>query len=607
MLASLRSATFVKIIMVLVAGAFIGLIVLDWGADFGSTSRGVTNLVGIINGNEITYENFEQQLRGAYRVEKNRGVNDPDIGRLVQQEWDRLITQTIVAEQIEKYQIQVSDHEIDFYNRSNPTPEIQNIEFFQTEGKFDLSKYHLFLDTPTTYSDPDNKNIVLYAENRAREQLLSGKLQNLVAGSVKVTEAEVRKAFQDKKAQVKVVYAGIETGRIPDSLVTVEDNALVEYYNAHSHDYQQKDAIKASFVTINKAPSAHDEEIVREEIHRVRLEIEKGGDFAELAEEYSEDPGSARKGGDLGFFGHGQMVKAFEDTAFKLSPGTMSQPFRTQFGWHILKVEEKQGEGDSLKVKARHILLKIEPGRDTLDSLRVVADSFADKAEKSGFDAAASDMGLQTSDTGFITAGSFFPLLGNKTSGLVNAFWEAKPGAVSPTYELDRGIYVFGLTKKREAGSRPLDEVRSQVAGRVRQRLKRDIATQRVQALLTNVLSGTSLKDAAENLDLRYAEPKPFTKNEFVPTVGSRNGFVGKAFELNPGDMSDVITTRNGAYVLKVIERTPVDESDFDLEKASLTSQLLSTKRNDLITAWFSDLREQAEIVDTRHHFYTEF
>ena len=173
MLASLRSATFVKAMMIIVAAAFVGLIVLEWGADYNSTSRSATNLVGVINGNEVSYEMFDQQLRGAYRLEKNRGVADPDLGRLVQQEWDNLITQTIIEEQIAKYQIQASDQEVDFFNRNNPPSEIRGIEFFQTEGNFDLSKYHLFLDTPTTYSDPNNKNIVLYAENRSREQLLS--------------------------------------------------------------------------------------------------------------------------------------------------------------------------------------------------------------------------------------------------------------------------------------------------------------------------------------------------------------------------------------------------------------------------------------------------
>ena len=195
----------------------------------------------------------------------------------------------------------------------------------------------------------------------------------------------------------------------------------------------------------------------------------------------------------------------------------------------------------------------------------------------------------------------------NKTSGLVNGFWEQKPGTVSPTFESERGIYVFALTDKRAAGTRPLDEVRNQVAGRVRQNMKRELTAKRAQALLAEVRAGTSLKDAAKALDLRYAEPEPFAHTDFVPTVGSRNGFTGKAFELSPGQTSEVVTTRNGAYVLKVIERIPASESDYDLEKAQLADQLLSTKRNDLITAWFTDLRDQADIIDNRHRFYNEY
>ncbi|HAA73792.1 TPA: hypothetical protein DCE37_01575, partial [Candidatus Latescibacteria bacterium] len=137
------------------------------------------------------------------------------------------------------------------------------------------------------------------AENRSREQLLSAKLQDLVAGSVKVTESEVRRAFKDKNTQVKVVYAGIEAGRVADSLVTVDNADLTDYYNAHRHDFKQDQSIRASFVTFQKTPSARDAQNVVDEINRIRNEIEKGGDFAELATDYSEDPGSARNGGDL--------------------------------------------------------------------------------------------------------------------------------------------------------------------------------------------------------------------------------------------------------------------------------------------------------------------
>tara|TARA_Y100000588_G_scaffold225334_1_gene239252 strand:- start:3750 stop:5576 length:1827 start_codon:yes stop_codon:yes gene_type:complete len=608
MLATFRSATFVKAMMWIVAGSFVALIVFEWGADFsgGTSGRGSSNLVGVINGTEISHEQFDQQLRNAYRLEKNRGVADPDISRLIQQEWEALITQTIFAEQLASYQIEASDREVDFLNRNSPPPEIRNIDHFRTEEKFDFAKYHQFLDSPSTYADLNNKQIVLYAEKRAREMVLTSKLQNLVAGSVKVTNTQVRRAWLAKNEKVRVEYAGTETSQLADSLVTFEESELLDHYEANTSDYHQKGAVRASFVAFPKNPTPRDEAYARDEIFRIRTEIESGGDFAELATEYSDDPGSAQRGGDLGFFGKGRMVEAFEDTAFALEPGTMSQPFRTQYGWHILKVEENRGDGDDLEVHARHILLQVIPGRDTVDSLQLVAEEFVERAQASGFTSAANTLGIEANDTGFITAGGFFPLLGNKTSGLVNSFLEARLGHVSDVFDTERGLYAFALTDKREAGVRPFDEVRNQIAGQVRHEKKLALARARLEGFHSRVGS-SSLMELAEASRLRYESTEPFSREDFVPTVGKRNAFTGQAFELPVGELSDVLVTQNGAYVLKVLERIEADTTSFETDKQTLEGQLLEQKRTDLAEAWFSDLRDRAVVEDYRHRFYSEF
>jgi peptidyl-prolyl cis-trans isomerase D len=608
MLAAFRSALFVKAMMWIVAFSFVALIVFEWGADFSSTGgRGSSNLVGVVNGQDISYERFEQQLRNAHRLEKNRGVADPDFSRLIQQEWEALITQTIFAEQLAHYQIEASDHEVNFLNRNSPPPEIRNIEFFKTEDKFDFAKYHQFLDSPTTYADLNNKQIVLYAENRAREMVLTGKLQNLVAGSVKVSDSEVRRAWLNKNEKVRVEYVGIEAAKMPDSLITFEESELLAYYETNRDDFHEKESIRASFVSFPKAPTARDEIYAQDEIHRIREELDSGGDFADLATEYSDDPGSAQRGGDLGFIGPGRMVKAFEDTAFKLADGKMSQPFRTQFGWHIVKVEEKRGSGDSLEVHARHILLQVQPGRDTVDSLRLVAEEFVEKAETDGFTTAANTHGIQASDTGFIAAGAFFPLLGNKTSGLVNSFREARIGQVSHVYDTERGLYAFALTDKRDAGVKPFDEVRTQIAGQVRQKKKLDLARARVQEFRNGVESKDALDKKAAADELRHTTTEPFSRDEFVPIVGNRNAFTGVAFKLPEGELSNVLVTQNGAYVLKVLERVEADSASFATDRKTIEGTLLEQKRTDLAEAWFSDLRDRAVIEDYRHRFYSEF
>jgi len=608
MLSTFRSASFVKAMMLTVAVAFVGLMVFDWGADITGRSRArVGDTLGMVNGQKISIKHFEEVLRNAILQAKAQGNPEPDNAQLVRQEWDRLVSQILFAQQIDAFGLSVSDKEVNFYNRLQPPPAIQQYEMFQTEGEFDRTKYSRFLDDPSTYSNPQTKRFVLQIESIARQNLLSQKLQGLVAGAVRVTGPEVRRAYLDAHEKVRVTYAGVEASSIGDSLVSVSDAEIEAYYESHSDDFHQDAAIRADYVSFSKAATPRDERVTSEEARAIAEDIRAGMDFSRLAENNSDDPGSAKKGGDLGFFGRGRMIKAFEDTAFALDPGQVSEPFRTQYGWHILKVEERKGEGDSLQVRARHILLQVRPGRDTLDSLRYEADEFVDLALQAGFSAAVETRGLEASTTGFLTAGSFFPLLGNRTSGLVKWFLESDPGRVSSAFETDDAILVFCLKDSRAAGPRPLDEVRAQVVSRLKSKAKVEIARQRCSGLEAAARAGKALKSEAEGLGLRYAEPPPFARDDFVPIVGRRNAFVGAAFRLDPGEVSGVVSTDRGAYVLQVLERIPVEESDIEAAEEGTADRLIGQKRNEMFSTWFAHIREQAEIVDNRHHFYRSF
>jgi parvulin-like peptidyl-prolyl isomerase len=301
------------------------------------------------------------------------------------------------------------------------------------------------------------------------------------------------------------------------------------------------------------------------------------------------------------------MVKAFEDTAFSLDSGEISEPFRTQFGWHIVKVEDRKGAADSLRVHARHILLQTRARRNTLDSLRLQANVFLEHAEEFGFEGAVTEVDLVPQDTGFITAGGFFPLLRNRTSGLVNSFLAASPGEISPLYETDQGIYIFVLRAKRAAGPQPIDEVRGQIFVKLKGQKKVGLAAQWAAPVLDGVRGGSSLKEAAKAHGLRVVEPKPFSRNDFLPGIGGRNAFIGAAFRLQSGEMSDMVTTEGGAYILQVLERQPIDDSAFQAERQALTQRLLSQKRSQTVAIWLNNLKTDAEIVDSRHYFYTDF
>lgn len=607
MLSSLRSVTFVKAMMWIVAIAFVGLIVLEWGADFsGRGGPNVGDSIGTVNGQKISHQEFENILKNAYRQSKET-TGEPDLIQLVGKTWDQMVNQTLLAQEIEKHQVKVSDEEVNFFNRVQPAQWVKNQEFFQTDSTFDPEKYRKFLDDPSTYSNPQMKEFVLSAESAARQVLLNQRLQELIAGSVRVTNAEARDAYLNANEKIRIAYVGTEITAYHDSLISLQNSEIQSYYDANRDEFHQNDAVDASFVSFLKTPSSQDESDVASEIQQVLSKIRTGQDFSELAQLYSDDPGSAKKGGDLGFFGRGRMVKAFEDTAFSLKPGQISEPFRTQFGWHILKVESKTGAADSLQVRARHILLQIRPGRNTLDSLRLQIQEFRNIAEAIGFDAAVSQESLTYNDTGFITVGSFLPILGHRTYGLVKSFLDASPDDISSSYETDQAIYVFVLRKKRSSGPQPLNEVRSQIISRLKKKKKVALASEKIAAILPQVKSGKSLKKISDFHSLRYDEPKPFSRSDFVPNVGSQNAFTGAAFNLATKTLSDVVTTDRGAYILKILERKTIDESKFQAEKHATILRLLNQKRNELLNIWFSDLKSNAEIVDNRHLFYTDF
>ena len=198
-------------------------------------------------------------------------------------------------------------------------------------------------------------------------------------------------------------------------------------------------------------------------------------------------------------------------------------------------------------------------------------------------------------------------MLGNRTSGLVNAFLKASPGEISHTYETEQGIYVFALLARREAGPQPLDEVYDRISTKLKTTEKVNVASGRIAPVLTDVRSGKSLGDAARNRNIRFAESKLFTRDEFVQGVGRRNAFTGTAFRLEKGTTSDVVTTDRGAYVLQLLEKESIDEVEFKTEVPKLVQRVRSEKQNEVLAAWFSDLKEQAEIIDNRHLFYPNF
>lgn len=593
MLEKMRRTAFIKSILWVVIIGFVGFIVLQWGMNITGT-RPKRGAIGEVNGQKIRFEDFRNlywQVIERARSRTEGELDERTLKILADQTWNYLIDRIILRQEVERRGITVTDEELLAYIRENPPDMIQQHESFQTEGKFDMEKYLQALDNPQIDWAP--------VESYVRALLPIQKLQNLIAATVRVTDLEVRQEYVAENEKAKVEYVHFDPVGFSDQPTEVTEEEIRDYYRGHRAEYLQGAQRNLDYVLLEKRPSAEDSAQVKRRIQELLLRARQGEDFAELARLYSEDPGSKEKGGDLGFFGRGEMAKPFEEAAFDLKVGQISDPIKTNFGWHIIKLTDRK-EG---KVRASHILLKVEPSSETLASLRERAEGFAQAVTGEGFYKVAEAKDLMVKETGFFPQGNFIPTVGSLKEGVAFAF-EHEVGATSPVFENDRGYYVFRVVEKREKGTRPLAEVKDRIRSSLLWEKRMDLAEEKAHAFAARLAEGERFRQAAKDFSLKVRVTPLFSRRDHIPEVGRQPEFIRAAFELGEGQTSPVVKTDKGFYLIRIVSKRPIDEKQFIKEKEALKKDLLSKKQIEAYTAWFKSLRQKAKIKDYRNLYY---
>ncbi len=324
-----------------------GIIIVVFVISFGPGSRGCTggtrseSWAAKVDGKSISPTDFDEQYGQLARLYHQQAGGDPGGAlqlRLRQMAMDQVIQRALIEEQARREGIVVTDDEV--------SSAIKAIPAFQTGGQFDLDLYKRAVSG--AYGTPGN------FEARMRRDLAYQKMVTLLRSSVRVTDDEVKEAWlaDNDRVDLEVVRFPIQAARLAvvpsDAQVQAtlaHDGARIEqYYKDNPGRFDRKKRVHARHVLVRVDPKAGaaDQEAARKRIDAAAERVRKGEDFAKVASEMSEDPGSKAHGGDLGFFGPGVMAKEFEDAAFALHAGQVSAPVRTPFGWHLIKVEEVQ-------------------------------------------------------------------------------------------------------------------------------------------------------------------------------------------------------------------------------------------------------------------------
>lgn len=620
MLQTMRNSA--KLVFFLVLLAFAGFMILQGLISiFSDPTRGQEGppqgIIGIVNGHEITVRAFENLYRPRAQAlfQEEEEPSEEELAGIRDEIWNQLTTITALNIEASKHDIEIADAEVAEYMKLTPPQDLLTVPEFMTDDQFDLAKYQSWLRQIATTNNPELVNFLQNFESQVRQQVMLSRLQNLVASMVRITPASAEEDFVLKNEKVKVRYILIPRTEFSSVEIEVPDSEVLARYEAEKESYRKPQQAVVSYVSIPLVPGDNDFNEVTDFADSLYNRAVAGDDFAELAREHSDDPGSAQKGGDLGWFGRGRMVEQFWEATKALQEiGDISRPIKTQYGWHIIKLTGRRevknlkdpsstGEKE-IECQASHILVKVEMSNTTRAQLQAKAENFITDALESGFEESAGDFDLKVSQTQPFSEGGFIPDLG-PVKELSDFAFNSNPGDISEVISNRSALIVARLDQIIPESFTPLEEVKDRIAETIEREKRVDLAYDKAAELTQQVESGKTLDEIANETKRTVMETDYFARHEFVKNVGSDASFIGAAFRLSPQQrFSGPVRSGGGVYIMELVDFQSADTTQFTAHADSLTRDLRNSKRQEAWNNWVSNLMKNAEIKDYRSYYY---
>jgi len=556
-----------------------------------------------INGEDISPDYFNQLVSQQLEQARSNGqkLNDFQIRRARDTAWDNMLQDVLVSQEVKRLNISASDDEVMYHLENNPPPFLQQNPSFQTDGVFDWDKYRTALASP---QGDEWLPIEAFMKNT---YVPNFKLQKLLDESIIITERNIKNEFIKRNVNYTISGIHITSGKVPVEESEPSDSEIREEYNKRKSDFKHDELRSVSYVSWVKEPAKNDSVSVQKLATAIYERAKEGEEFATLANEYSVDPGNqGTKGGDLGWFGKGQMVKEFEKAAYTAKKGEIIEPVKSNFGYHIIYVRDKKVENGEEKVLASHILLKIEISSTTLSNLKRDATLFSYDAQDNGFSSAVSEHNLnigthkKMDEEGFSIKG-----LGGLRAGVRFAF-NGNVGDVSDILENDQYFSVFTLDTIIAPGFKSYEEVQAQLKGTLKKTKVMAATLDEANKLLLTI-SGKDIKlddaiDEDSELDAIKDESKQLVQG--FTSIGRSNYVTGALLAGKPGEILGPLETARGHAIIELKEISVFDSTEYEVQKESLRKTIFNQKQNQFFQAWLDDLKENAEIVDNRKFYF---
>jgi len=592
----------VRIMLGVVVG-ILGIGMLLYLVPQGTNDLDAADTVAQVGDQTITVVDVQNQLS-----KSTRGSQIPPalVPIYTQQALDQLVEQKMLALEAERMGLRVSDEEhADFLKKLVPTAftgdtfigmdrysaEVQarfqmSVPEFETEVKDALlqQKFQQLVTDGITASDDEVREEFRRENEKIRLDYVVIKPEDLQS-KVEVSDADLQAYFDKNKAMYVVPerrtvdYAVLDMAQLRQRAPVTEDDEKI-YYQSHIDQYKLEDRAHIAhilFKTVGMTDAEAAE--VKKKAEDVLSKAKHGGNFADLAKQYSEDT-SKDKGGDLGWIVRGQTVPEFEAAAFSLPKGSISDLVKTQYGFHIIQViDREQARTQTLDEVKASITNQLQ--QEKAEQLgETISTQIADEIRRSGripIDELAKKFNMTTGEAKLVEATQPLPELGT-APGLIDTIFHQRPGDVSAPIHTDLGYVVLSVKDIQPSHPATLAEVRDRVMSDYRHEKAVEMAKTRADELAKRAKSGENFSAAAQALGLTMKTSDAISRTGSIPDVGSAKQFPS-AFTMPVGQTGDPIPLGQNWAVYRVAQHDPINQDDFDKQKAKIEEQVLQRKR----------------------------
>lgn len=603
----------------------LGFIILTFilfyaGSFVGGGKKDPSRNMAVVGKDAISNVDFQNMLRNIQQQQKQfMGDKEPSPQMMQffrQEAVNFLVDRRLMLLEAKKAGITASDAEV-----------IKAIQkSFSRNGQFiGMQEYEQIVDA-SMHMDVES------FERMIADDIIVQKYNDLLTSGILVGDQELEDQYKKNNLTAKIDYVAFEKAGA-ESTVDAKPEDVRAYFDAHKQDFMTGEMRKVQYLWVShdseknrvqlpetelrkyydengdkfsRGESVHARHIllkiegkteaeVKTQADELVRQLRAGADFAALAKQYSDDPGSKENGGDLGFFERGRMIPEFEQSAFSLEPNQISDPVKTMYGYHIIQTLEKKPASklDFVLVKdqiarelaqPKAIANAQEQAKKIYDDIKNNHKNLADISKIQLID-------LRTTD--FFAKSDQVPGL----DAVFNekAFELKAKGDVAEPVQVFQDFAIIQLTDTKPTEAPPFEKVQAKVIEKYKEWKAEQIAQQNAQNFYNAIGAATDLKSVADKMKLTVKSTEPFNKGGYVPNVGTVADVSDKAFDMVVGAFSKPVKTDTGYIVFQLKEKKEFNQADFEKEKAKLRDQIVQEKKNDFLSTYRAMLHKKYE------------